>query len=171
VPAGIPAPLPQLLTAAQGRGFYFGGLAQEQAKVMTEKVLPQHGFRHVMLNQLSTGEDLHYPNFKPDWLMKSALPFLDDSAAAEAKRAQPAAAPKVHPTAATGATTTAPTAAAAPAKPAVSKAQRLLNMAQLYVNNGQRDLAKTKLQQLLADYPNDPVAPKAKQLLEQLSSP
>jgi TolA-binding protein len=77
----------------------------------------------------------------------------------------------VHPTAATGATTTAPTAAAAPAKPAVSKAQRLLNMAQLYVNNGQRDLAKTKLQQLLADYPNDPVAPKAKQLLEQLSSP
>lgn len=169
MPPGIPAPLPPLLTAAQGRGFYFGGLAQDSAKVMTDKVLPQEGFRHVMLNQLSTTDDLHYPNFKPDWFTKSALPFLDEAAAAEAKRNPPAAAPKPRPTAATASTPT--TAAAVAAKPAVSKAQQLLNMAQLYANNGQRDLAKTKLQQLLADYPNDPAAPKAKQLLEQLSSP
>jgi TolA-binding protein len=44
-----------------------------------------------------------------------------------------------------------------------------MTMAQLYINGGQTDLAKSKLQEILDTYPDDPLAPKAKTMLDQLN--
>jgi TolA-binding protein len=44
-------------------------------------------------------------------------------------------------------------------------------MAQLYVANGNTELARTKLQSILTHYPNDPAAIPAKKLLASLPPP
>ena len=55
------------------------------------------------------------------------------------------------------------------AAPEVNAAQHLLGMAQLYISNGQTDLAQKKLQQIIDAYPGDPAAAKAKELLGQMN--
>jgi hypothetical protein len=58
--------------------------------------------------------------------------------------------------------------AAAQAAPAPSEAQHLLKMAQMYIDNQQPDLAREKLNQIIQQYPDDPAAQTAKQLLSQM---
>jgi FimV-like protein len=46
--------------------------------------------------------------------------------------------------------------------------QRLLNLAQAYISSGAKELARTKLNQIVEKYPNDPAAKKARQLIDEL---
>jgi TolA-binding protein len=97
---------------------------------------------------LSLSDDLHYPNLKAEWFEQEVLPFLDKES-----------------TAATTKPSAAPTSA-----PSASPAERLLTLGQLYLHTGKTDLAREKLQQVIDDYPNDPAAATAGELLEQMKS-
>jgi hypothetical protein len=44
-------------------------------------------------------------------------------------------------------------------------------MAQLYINNGNTELARTKLQSILTSFPNDPAAIPARKLFDSLPPP
>jgi hypothetical protein len=120
------------------------------------------GFEHVTQASLDLMVDLHYPMFKVEWLQRKVLPILDAAAAAQtslpdaANADSPAAAP------------TSPSSQPAADEP--SPAQQMLSLAQLYIANGQTDLAKTKLQEVIDTYPTDPAADKAKDLLQQLNN-
>jgi hypothetical protein len=114
-------------------------------------------FNQIMRASLSLGDDVHFPNMKAEWFEQQALPFLDKAAA------------KIEITKSDSSSPTTNPAASPSAAPAVNPAQHLLEMAQLYIRNGQTDLAQKKLQQIIDTYPNDPAAQKAKQLLGQMN--
>ncbi|MGA3065675.1 MAG: hypothetical protein ABSF29_02390 [Tepidisphaeraceae bacterium] len=61
-------------------------------------------------------------------------------------------------------------AAAAPSGPPPSEAQHLLKLAQMDIANQQPDMARDKLNQIIQQYPDDPAAQTAKDLLAQLQS-
>jgi hypothetical protein len=113
------------------------------------------GFNKMMMVGLSMSDDVHYPNMKAEWFEQQALPFLD----ADAAKVEIAKSDSSSPT----------TKPAAAISPAVNPAQHLLDMAKLYISNGQTDLAQKKLQQIIDTYPNDPAAEKAKQMLGQMN--
>jgi hypothetical protein len=119
-----------------------------------------------VMSQLAGTEDVHYPNLKPEWFEQNVLPFLDKTAlsAPEAHAVVAPAPPKVA-----AAPATNPAGAPSPAGPAGNpEAERLLRLAKLYVQNGQPNLARPKLETILSAYPKDPSAVVAKQLLDQL---
>jgi len=111
-------------------------------------------FSHLMMTGLSPIDDLHFPNLKADWFEQQVLPFLD-KASETVKIANSALNPPS-------------TQSAAPVVE-VSAAQHLLAMARLYIGNGQTELARGKLQQIIDNYPTDPAADTAKQLLSQMN--
>ena len=134
---------------------------------MVVNAMKSDGFN--MMKQVADTEDVHYPNLKPEWFEQKVLPFLDKSALS---------APEAHAVAAStplkGAAAPAsnPAGPATPAGPAGNpEAERLLRMARLYVQNGQPNLARPKLEAILSAYPKDPSAAVAKQLLDQLPAP
>jgi FimV-like protein len=60
---------------------------------------------------------------------------------------------------------------AAATKPStINEPERLLNLAQAYISSGAKDMARTKLNQIIEKYPNDPAAKKAQALLDELDS-
>jgi hypothetical protein len=155
--AFLPPPA-DLMSAAKERAFFMIDDTSPDNVKMTTLIIAlmrREGFNHLMMTGLSLGDDLHFPNMKAEWFEQQAIPFLDKATAA-AEIVKPES----------GLPTTAP---AAGSSPAVNPAQHLLAMAQLYISNGQRDLAQKKLQQIIDTYPNDPAAEKAKQLLGQLN--
>jgi hypothetical protein len=115
------------------------------------------GYLFVKTATLSSDPDLHYPNFKLEWFQEQALPFLDESVAQAAKNAPPVRAP-IH----------VATEPASPPSAAPSEAQHLMSMAKLFMDNGHTELAKPKLQQLVDQYPSDPLAAEAKEMLDQI---
>jgi len=110
------------------------------------------GFQHLLLASASLQADLHYVNFTTGWFENQVLPFLD--AASAEKTQSPVAQSPGNPS--------------QPAAPPESPAAHLLTMAKLLINNQQYDLARDKLQSILDDYPNDPAAATAQQLLDQI---
>ena len=52
----------------------------------------------------------------------------------------------------------------------MSDAQRMLNAAKSYISAGRSDLARTKLQAIVDQFPGDPAAAEAKNLLGQIKS-
>jgi len=144
------------MSLAETRSFFMIDDGNPQNVEVTKLIIGamhRDDFNQIMRTSLSLSDDLHYPNMKADWFEQQALPFLDAaSVKAEIAKSVP------------GSATTMPASAA----PAVSEPQHLLTMAQLYISNGQTDLAQKKLQQIIDTYPGDPAAAKAKELLGQL---
>jgi hypothetical protein len=120
--------------------------------------LRQLGFANVTTIK-TDGEDLHYPNLQLKWFQETALPYLDKIAATQNIKPLPVAAATPHPT-------TQRIAATTPSNE--SEPQHLLKVAKLYMDNGQTNLAKSKLQLIIDKYPDDPAAKTAKQWLDQL---
>jgi hypothetical protein len=122
------------------------------------RTMKQLGF-NVLPLRATAGEDLHYPNLKIEWFEQTALPFLDKAAVNA----------KVRPASVAQEATTHPTTerAAAPASDE-PEPQHLLKVAKLYIDNGQTNFARPKLETIIRKYPYDPAAVTAKQLLDQL---
>jgi hypothetical protein len=155
-PAFTPPP-PKLMTRAKDRAFVFIDDGSPDNVKMTGLVLSamrRDDFSHLMMTGLSPIDDLHFPNLKADWFEQQVLPFLD-KASETVKIANSALNPPS-------------TQSAAPVVE-VSAAQHLLAMARLYIGNGQTELARGKLQQIIDNYPTDPAADTAKQLLSQMN--
>ncbi len=132
---------------------------------LTAGAMGNRGFEHVMQIGLSSGDDVHYPNFKTEWFSEQALPFLDKFSSADRNVNPmpqiPATNPDIAPAAATS-----PLVVHGP-----SEAQSLLSKAQLLLANGQTDIARGKLEEIIKLFPNDPAAGKAKELLDQMGNP
>ena len=176
LPSSMPMPPLSKLKVASTRPFFLiADTSDMGSEEMTAKVaaMKHDGFRYVMLTKLSNLDDLHFPNFKADWFEQEALPFFDATAAeiAAARTAPkvvrpPAAAPETADNNATNnAAASPPSQAAGP-----TAAQHLLSMAKLFINNGQPDLARARLHEILDKYSSDPVAAQAKQMLDQLGN-
>ena len=58
----------------------------------------------------------------------------------------------------------------APRSSAPSEPEKLLSMAMLFIQNKNLDLARERLRQIVEQYPNDPAAQKAGQLLEEIGN-
>jgi hypothetical protein len=145
----------ELFSRAKSCGFFFidDGSFQEET-LLKIAAMRRDDFANVASAALSFGDDLHFPNLKPDWFEQQALPFLDKASASIPQSPKP------------GASATPSTAPAAP----VDEAEHLLGMAKIYIANGQTDLAREKLQEIVQSYPNDPAAKEANQLLSQLNN-
>ena len=131
-----------------------------EAAMLRLNAMKGTGFSHVMLAKLSLEDDVHYPNLKAEWFEQQALPFLDGASKPPAAKT-PIAATKPG-------SATKPASAAKPVEQ--SEPQHLLSQAHLYLNNNRPDIARTKLQQILTQYPNDPAAVQAKQLLDGIGN-
>jgi hypothetical protein len=165
-PAKFSAPPGELLRDAESLQFFLiDDKSVELAKEIkiTADAMREFGFEHVMQTGLSSNDDLHFPNLKAEWFSHQALQFLDEFSTAEHKAPSESQTATTNPEA--EATATAPSASPGP-----SEAQALLAKAQLLMSNGRTDLARTKLQDIIQTFPNDPVAAKAKQLLDQINN-
>jgi hypothetical protein len=156
-PSFMPPPI-DLMSLAKTRAYFL--VADNSPDYITFTTLiagamRRDDFAHLTMIPLSLTTDLHYPNLKAEWFEQQALPFLD-KASATAETAKPAS----------ESPTTTPVVGSSPP---VNPAQHLLDMAKLYISNGQTDFAQKKLQQIIDTYPNDPAAEKAKQLLGQMN--
>lgn len=167
-PKAFNNPPSNLLEQAYRRAFYFlhDDSADEREGMPAKiSVMKGDGFLHLATTEVSISGDLHYPNFTVQWFDEKVLPFLDSVSAAEAKTAA-----IIHSNVENS--TTQPSAASSPSAPSASadvdEAQHLLRVAQLEITNNQYDLARTKLQEILDQYPNDPADIKANQLIEQI---
>jgi hypothetical protein len=172
IPPTFTAPPASLMSTARQHPFFMiddgeGQVVKSLKLIVT--AMKQDGFEHVMQTSLSIDGEVHYPNFKPEWFEQKALPFLDSASQKTTPPAPTAQAPvDENEPAATSAPSTTPQEPQA-AKPEPRPAEHLMTMAQLYINGGQTDLAKSKLQEILDTYPDDPLAPKAKTMLDQLN--
>jgi hypothetical protein len=145
----FPPPPPQLITHAKEAPFLFVSDGTPDPELTLKlATMKRNGFKNVKLINLSYGDDLHYPNFKAEWLQEQALPFLDRGAAGS-KSAKPDVATTLTST-----------------QPSVSQPEHLLSVAKILLANGQTAMAKVKLQQIVKAYPDDPAADEAKKLLE-----
>jgi len=109
----------------------------------------QHdGFDHVF-KELMLPNQIGYPNFDPV-LFEKIMTELESVPLDKIRL------PAIH-----------QVAADAPAA-AVSEPDRLLKMAQAYINAGAIELARGKLNAIIEQYPNDPAAQKARDLLTQI---
>jgi hypothetical protein len=153
------APPDDMLSSARNCSFFVIDEGDDPVRrKLVLGAMQEDGFQSPTVVPLSIITDLHYPNFAVDWLQKKALPFLDANSVPPSKTDITAA-------------TTQPAGAASTAAPdEPSPAQQELSLAQLYMTNGQSDLARTKLQEIIDTYPDDPAAAKAKDLLQQLNS-
>ncbi|MGA2231871.1 MAG: hypothetical protein ABSH22_13315 [Tepidisphaeraceae bacterium] len=164
----FPPPPDDLLQAAKRHGVFIISPPPgdgPQAAPLRLAIMKQQGFAHVTLVNLSVTDDLHFPNFKLDWFQKQAIPFLDSASAGQLDAATTAS-----PVAAKAAPVPTPTASVKPAAPEPSPAAHLLALAKLYLNNNQPDAARTKLQQIIDEYPTDPAATTAKQMIESMGN-
>jgi hypothetical protein len=172
--ADFPPPPLDLLRKAKPHGIVLITLSSntESGAPVISTALKEDGFDYV-LSIVQTDAEMHYPNFAAGWITDPVLPFLDKAAQnspgtpTDSKNLTPAPSKPADITAAAS-----PTTPPSPASPlATSEAQHLLPMAKLYINDGNTELARTKLQTILASYPNDPAAVPAKKLLNSLPPP
>jgi hypothetical protein len=148
------------------------------------KALKEDGFTQVLsLNQ--TRDEMHFPHFAASWISDPVLPFLDKARqkglSAPTESDEPVAAAPPPPVETTGdpsPSTPSTRPAASPPAPSsrptpsvTSNAEHLLSLARLYIQNGNTELARTKLKAILTAYPKDPAAIEAKKLLDSLPPP
>lgn len=108
------------------------------------KSYQQDGFKQAHYVE-ATIDDMHYPNLTAGWFEKT-MELLD----------APTEAP-------------APASAPVPAtRPSLSEAQRMLNLSKSYISAGNYPGARSRLQELVNRFPDDPAAKEARQLLEQI---
>ncbi|HWE92405.1 MAG TPA: tetratricopeptide repeat protein [Tepidisphaeraceae bacterium] len=159
--ADFQSPPADLLTKAKPHGVVLITLGNnpDSGAPTIAMALKQDGFAHV-LSITQPPEELHYPNYAAGWITDPVLPFLDKAA-----RQSPAG-PATPATAATPATPA--TRPSTPSPAAGPEAQHLLTMAQLFLDNGKPERARTNLQAILARFPHDPAAVPAKKLLDSL---
>jgi len=141
-------PSPEMLTLAKRRPHVFGFETDnynDGVRSLIPGAMTHDGFDH-MLTAIIAGDDVSYPNLKPEWFEKM-LDMLEPISLAQAK---------------------AKAATRASAKADAS--QSLLNLAQAYMTAGKTDLAMQKLETLIQEYPTEPAAEKAKALLQQLQA-
>ena len=152
-PSNFPEPVGSLYEQAKEHPFF---LIDDQSEELAKEISLKAGamrradFDHVTQVGLSAGDDLHFPNLKTEWFSQQALPFLDKFSVAAPK-------PATRPQTAAG-------------LPPTSEAQSLLSQAQLLIANNQPDLARAKLQSIIDQFPNDPAAAKARELLSGLGN-
>jgi hypothetical protein len=109
----------------------------------------QHdGFDHVF-KELMLPNQIGYPNFDPV-LFEKLMTELESVPVDKVRI------PAMHQVAAENPPT------------AVSEPDRLLKLAQAYINAGATELARGKLNSIIEQYPNDPAAQKARDLLSQI---
>jgi hypothetical protein len=139
-------------------------IEDETGKMMTMR---GDGYSRVAMIPVSP-DDVHYPNYTVEWFEQKALPFLDKTSgnSVEPERSiseEAGSTPTTRPAAEES--NSAPTTHPAQAASEPSEPQHLLSIAQMLINNGNKDLARQKLQEIIDTYPSDPTAAKAKQLL------
>lgn len=173
VDADMPRPPDDLLDKAKLHGAVMIGLAPpDEGLGVVTKAMKEDGFDHV-LGISEAYDELHYPNYAVSWISDPVLPFLDkfskESAAVAGSlplRESFSADSGVKQNAATPATLPSGTSSSAAA--GNSDAQHLLNMARLYIDNGDTERGRGNLQTILSKYPGDPAAIPAKKLLDSL---
>jgi hypothetical protein len=156
----FPPPGGQIFGTAKQRGYVLAySEAEDNASFPTLllKSMRQIGFNNLLRVNITT-DDVHYPNLKPEWFEQTALPFLDKVSATQV----------LKPLAMAPEATTHPTTARTAAPSNESEPQHLLKVAKLYLDNGQLNFARPKLEAIIRKYPNDPAAATAKKLLDQL---
>jgi hypothetical protein len=164
MPAQFSRPPADLLRKAKSHGFILLDLDQSDPGVQPlAGALKEDGFAHVLTIGV-TAHDLHFATFTAGWITDPGLPFLDKAAQENPGTPSDSAnAASVSPS---------PTdTAAAPPTTRPSRAQHLLSMAQLFIANGKTELARTNLQDILSNYPDDPAAVQARKLLDSLPAP
>jgi hypothetical protein len=157
----FPPPGGEIFGTAKQRGYalaYSEGEDNASYPSLLLKSMRQIGFNNLLRVKVTT-DDVHYPNLKPEWFEQTALPFLDKVSATQVIKP-----PVIARDAATHPTTER---AAAPANNE-PEPQHLLKVAKLYIDNGQLNFARPKLETIIRKYPNDPAAATARKLLDQL---
>jgi hypothetical protein len=140
-----------------------------QPETARMKAMRGDGYSHVDMIP-TTMDDTHYPNLTVEWFEEKALPFLDKTSGNSVEPQRPiseeaSSTPTTRP-AAEDESNPAPTTHPVEAASEPSAPQHLLSIAQMLINNGNKDLARQKLQEIIDTYPGDPAAAKAKQLLD-----
>lgn len=146
-PIFSPAPSPQMLRFAKQRPQVLAfrqKAGQEWYQQTIISAMTNDGFDHV-INDVMKDDDY----LQPAWFEKT-LAMLESG----------------HPLAAKP--TTHPAIASPTTSPAPSDAAHLLNLAQNYIDAGLTDRAREKLNLLIQQYPDDPAATKARDLLTQM---
>jgi len=171
VPAKFPPPPHDLMEKAKQHGVVLISVSNNkhpEGEIMA-KAMKQDGFSAV-LSIAQSSDELHYPNYAAGWFTVPVLPFLDKNNNAESHAVSKphAAAGAPSSAAAARASGAAAPAASAAASSSSADAQHLLSMAQLYLSNGSTELARAKLEDVIAKYPKDPAAGTAKKLLDAL---
>jgi hypothetical protein len=178
----LPRPLPEQLTLAKTRTrFFFAGRNDDTAKgsVDPNKLIvndgyEKMGFKYVKAVYVPTSDMNLWSTYTADWF-DQGVEFLDAHAAeANAHPAGKVAAAESQtqtgtfpaPASATSGTASSPPAAAP--DDANRKAAAALSMAKNYINVGQFDPARKKLQSILQTYPNSPAAGEAKTLMKEI---
>ncbi len=157
LPARLPRPQGPMLALAKTRKHILAPDSEDKSPYpeLTAKAYQQDGFTHVIVMTVSRVNDVHYPNMTTPWLEK-ALEYLD------APLPAPATPPATsQPIVARGSTPVA-------TRPAVSDAQRQVNLAKSYIAAKNYAQARTRLQQVIDSSPNDPAAKEARQLLDEI---
>jgi TolA-binding protein len=122
------------------------------------------GFKHVKAVYLPRTEITVWSLYPASWF-EEGVTFLDDGAAEanaaeapSAKAVAPAASPKPG----------SPPAGAGSADDSIKKAAGALSLAKNYINAGEYDVARKKLQSIIQTYGNTPSADEAKNLLLEI---
>lgn len=157
-PAKMPRPQGASLARAKTRPYILGTRPDLDPTTATYqdlilKAFRQDGFRNIRTMTM-TIDDFHYPGLTTEWL-EETLAFFEP------------AAPSTQP-AVSLATPPASTPSSA-AHPTPSAPQRLLTLAQYFVNNKAYPAARQRLETIVKDYPNDPAAKDAQALLDSIN--
>ena len=162
------------LAKARSRFFFAGrentspGMLSTEATIVKEGY-QRAGFRHVKAVFLPASEITVWSSYPASWF-EQGIEFLD-SAAAEANKQSVAAKPAAPAAPADASKAGSPPPASsgvAAADDATRKAASTLSLAKNYVNAGQFDAARRKLQSIVQSYPNTPSANEAKTLLKEI---
>ncbi len=134
----------------------------DNSKMRTDLVVKrgfgQAGFAHLKSIKVPLDDFNRYIDWKSDWF-EQGVQFLDEAGTKSAK----------SPTAITGAAKTESPKPAAATDDSAAKASAALDMARNYVALGKYDATRTRLNEIIADYPNTPAAKQAKQVLAEIA--
>lgn len=161
-PARFSPPPAASLATSRRRGIILEHRNVAEYSAVVQKGFEKDGFKFVMT--LPSGpEELHYPNFSPDYLRKT----FDFFESATAKVSAPAVQP---PTKQVAPAVTQPSASkpAGSSLPPVSEPARMLKLAESYIAAGSYTQARARLKTIVEKYPTSAEATKAKGLLKQI---
>jgi hypothetical protein len=166
----LPAPHAEQLSVAKSRSrFFFAGRENDvPGKIDSEALIVKEGyeragFKHVKAIYLPTKEITVWSAYPAGWF-EQGVQFLDAGAGEDSAQT---AKSKLGPTAKPGTAAPPPPAAGGP-DDATRKAASALSLARNYINAGQYDAARKKLQGIVQTYPGSPAAEDARKLLTEI---